>query len=92
MTLPDGEYAATVDRIVDGETAVLLIEDDDAVIEQVTRPVEELPADCEAGSVLEVTVADGELVEITPRPDETAGRRERIAEKLDRLSRRLDDE
>lgn len=92
MTLPDGEYAATVDRIVDGETAVLLIEDDDAVIEQVTRPLEELPADCGAGSVLEATVMDGELVEITPRPEETADRRERIAEKLDRLSRRLDDE
>jgi len=92
MSPPDGEYAATVDRIVDGETAVLLIEDDGTVVEQVTRPVEELPADCGPGSVLEVAVADGELVEIVPRPDETADRRERIAEKLDRLSRRLDGE
>lgn len=92
MSPPDGEYAATVDRIVDGETAVLLIENDGTVVEQVTRPVEALPADCGPGSVLEVTVADGELVEIVPRPDDTTDRRERIAEKLDRLSRRLDEE
>ncbi len=87
----EGEYTATIDRIVDGETAVLLLEDDGDVIEQFDVPVSRLPTDCAAGAVVSVTVDDDEVVSISPRPEATADRSERIREKLDRLSRRLDD-
>lgn len=90
-TLPDGEYTATVDRIVDGETAVVLIEAEGDVVDQIDLPVERTPSGCEAGSVVSVTVTDGELTDIVTRPDQTKDRRERIEEKLGRLSRRLDD-
>lgn len=88
----DGEYTGTIDRIVDGETAVVLLEEDDDVIEQFDIPVDRLPADYEAGSVVSATISNGEIVEVTVRPDETADRRQRIQEKFDRLSKRLDDE
>lgn len=88
----EGRYTATVDRIVDGETAVLLLEDDDEVIEQFDVPTERLPAECDAGSVVSVVVADGDLIEISLRPEEERKRRERIREKFNRLSKRLDDD
>jgi len=88
----EGEYTAVVDRIVDDETAVVLIEADGEVIEQFDIPAAELPAECESGSVLSVVIADDEIVEMTPRPDETRDRRERIQERFDRLAKRLGDE
>ena len=87
-----GEYTATIDRIVDGETAVLLCEENGDVIEQFDVPIERLPDECGAGGVVSVTVADDEIVAIEARPEETATRRERIRERLDRLSKRLSDE
>ena len=86
----NGKYTATIDRIVDGETAVLLCLTDE-VSEQFDVAVERLPAGCDAGSVVSVTVDNGVVVAIESDPNETAERRERIREKLDRLSRRLDD-
>ena len=90
----DGEYTAVVDRIVDGETAVVLIEADGEqdVIEQFDIPVEELPDECGSGSVLSVVIADDEIVEMTFRPEKTQNRRERMQEQFDRLSKRLGDE
>ena len=85
-------YTATIDRIVDGETAVVLCEEDGEVIEQFDVPVDRLPEGCTGGSVVSLTVADGEIVAIEARSDETADRSERIREKLDRLSKRLSDE
>lgn len=88
----EGEYTATIDRIVGGETAVLLLEEDGEVIEQFDVPTDRLPTECESGSVVSVTVEDGEIVRIESRPEETAERTERIEERFDRLSRRLGDE
>lgn len=88
----DGDYTATIDRIVDGETAVVLIEDDGDVIEQFDVSVEQLPEECAAGSVVSVTVTDDEIVSTAARPDETTDRQKRIREKFDRLSKRLGDE
>lgn len=85
-------YTATVDRIVDGRTAVLLLEADGEVFEQFDIPVERLPADCEEGSVVSVTVEDETIITIELQPEETAERSERIREKLDRLSKRLGDD
>lgn len=88
----EGEYTATIDRIVDGETAVLLLEEDGEVIEQFDVPADRLPTECESGGVVSVTVENGGIVRIEPRPEATAERSERIEEKFDRLSRRLGDD
>ncbi len=89
----NGEFTATVDRIVDGETAVVLVEDDGDVKEQFDVPVERLPPDArEDGGVLSVTVDDGALVDLEYSPDTTRERRESAEEKLDRLSKRLSEE
>lgn len=90
MTL-DGRYTATVDRI-EGDLAVLLVEADDGIADERHLPVEDLPAEADEGAVCELTFEDDELVGIVEAPDETESRRDRLREKFDRLSRRLDDE
>ena len=89
----NGEFTGTVDRIVDGETAVILLEEDGEVIEQVDVPVERLPEPArDDGGVLSVTIEDGELVSAEYLEAETRERRESIREKLDRLSRPLSED
>jgi len=88
----DGTYTATVDRVVDGTTAVLLVEEDGDVTAQLDVPVEALPDEAQAdGGVLSVTLDDGELVDATYRPAETRDCRESARERFDRLSGRLSD-
>lgn len=84
---------ATLDRIVDGEHAVLLLEDDDgAVVDELVVDVDALPAaGCHEGAVLRISVADGRLQEAAVRDDETERRRDEAQGRLDRLSSRLDD-
>jgi len=85
----DGTYTGTVGRVVDGETAVILLEADGEVVEEVTVPVEQLPDEAQDGGVLSVTLADGEVVSLEYREAETKNRRSRIRDKLERLSERL---
>lgn len=88
----DGTYTGVVDRIVDGETAVILLEEDDQVVDQLDVDVDRLPESARTdGGVLSVTLEDDEVVSITSRPEETRARRESAREKLDRLSERLSD-
>jgi hypothetical protein len=87
----DGEYAATVDRIVEG-IAVFLIEGDEQTLDERHVPVEELSVDVSEGDRFRLEFDDGALVGIEPRPEETADRRKRFRERFERLSRRLDDE
>lgn len=58
----DGTYTGVVDRIVDGETAVILIEEGGDVIEQFDVPVDR-PAEPaqEDGGVRSVTIEGDEL-------------------------------
>ena len=85
-------YVATVDRVVDGETAVLLLEEGDEVVDQLDVPVEELPEPArEEGGVLRLIVEADDLVDAEYLDDETARRRERAQNRLDRLSERLSD-
>ena len=89
----NGEFTGTVDRIVDGETAVILLEEDGEVIEQVDVPVERLPEPArEDGGVLSVTMENGTFVDAEYLEAETRNRRESIREKLDRLSRPLSED
>lgn len=86
----NGTYTGVVDRIVDGQTAVILLEEDDEVVEQVDVDVEQLPTSaCEEGLVLSVTVENEELVEVDPRPEETEARRQAAQDRFDRLAKPL---
>lgn len=88
----NGTYTAVVDRVVDDTTAVILLEDDGDVVEELTVPLGELPdGGQEGGAVLRVTVSDGQYVDAEYLAEETRTRRESAAERLDRLSERLSD-
>jgi len=94
-------YTATVDRIVDGQTAVVLVEADGETVSQLDVDVATLPeAGQHDGAVLSVVVAiDDEgcptdsdtVLEATYRPEETRSRRRSAQDRLDSLSTRLAD-
>lgn len=87
MTL-DGEYTATIDRIVSG-IAVVLVEDDGETVDEVHIDPEDLPDGSDGeGAVLHLTFEDGELVEIEGAPDETEARLEKARDRFERLSER----
>ncbi|WP_254767496.1 DUF3006 family protein [Salinilacihabitans rarus] len=89
----DGPVTAVLDRIVDGETAVLLLEAEGRVVDERTLPAADLPADGRReGAVFEVVVEDGEVVEATYLPETTRERRESARDRFDRLSERLGEE
>ena len=91
--MTDGVYTGVVDRIVDGETAVILLEAEGETHAQLHEPVKTLPADAQhEGAVFDVQVEDGEVVDLAYRPGEGRERRERAQERFDRLSKRLDEE
>ncbi|ADB61601.1 hypothetical protein Htur_2728 [Haloterrigena turkmenica DSM 5511] len=55
-------YTAVLDRIVDGETAVLLLEDDGTVVDERVLDVERLPEDGRhEGALFDVELADDSL-------------------------------
>lgn len=85
-------YTATLDRIVDGETGVLLLEADGETVDQRSIDVTHLPADGRhEGAVFAVTLEGDELESLEYRPEETESRRESLQERLGRLSSRLSD-
>lgn len=85
-------YTAVVDRIVDGTTAVLLLERDGTTVEQLDLPVGSLPeAGRHEGAVFEVDVTLS-VDEYRHLPDAETERRRTAQDRLDRLSKRLGDE
>jgi len=87
----DGTYTAVIDRIVDGETAVLLIEDGDDVVDQFDLDRKELPNEVAEGGVLTVEIDDGEIISMEYLENETESRQQAAQERFDRLSERLPD-
>ncbi|MFC7116351.1 DUF3006 domain-containing protein [Natronoarchaeum sp. GCM10025703] len=88
----EGTYTAVVDRIEDGDIAVILLEEDGEVIEQLDIAADRLPEPAQTdGGVLSVTLEAGEIVSMEYQPEVTRDRRESAQEKLDRLSERLSD-
>ena len=88
----DGTYTGVLDRIVDEATAVLLLESDGEVVEQLDLDVEAVPDEGRhEGAVFEVTLAGGELDRLRYRPDEERERRAAVQNRFDRLSKRLSD-
>ena len=83
-------HVAVLDRIVDGEMAVFLLEDDGRVVDELVVDVERVPQDGRrGGAVFDLVVEDDELLEATYRPEETDARREAAQDRFDRLSERL---
>lgn len=84
---------AVLDRIVDGTTAVLLLEEEGAVVDEYTLDVERLPDDGRhEGAVFTVTLEDETLREMEYRPDDERDRKASAQDRFDRLSERLPDE
>ncbi|ADD07701.1 DUF3006 family protein (plasmid) [Natrialba magadii ATCC 43099] len=83
-------YIATLDRIVDGQTAVLLFEEDDETVDQLDVDVTTLPPEAQhEGAVLEIAVEANELCEAEYLPEVTQSHNESVQERLDRLSTKL---
>ncbi len=88
----DGSFTCVVDRIVDERTAVVLLEEDGDVVEQLDLDLETLPEECRhEGALFDADVSDGALVDVKYQPERERERRERLQEKFDRLSKRLDE-
>ncbi|WP_129117052.1 DUF3006 domain-containing protein [Halegenticoccus tardaugens] len=86
----DGSYTATVDR-VEGGRAVVLVEGDDEILDEVVLDEERLPADAGDGAVLSVVVEGGEVVDLEYDAETTDRRKQAARERFDRLSRRPDE-
>jgi predicted O-methyltransferase YrrM len=76
---------AVIDRIVDGQHAVLLVGEDE--IERVV-PVDQLPPGAVEGAWLQLLIEDGRLVEATLDAEETEGTKQRIDDKMAQLRAR----
>ncbi|MWV38829.1 DUF3006 domain-containing protein [Natrialba sp. INN-245] len=86
-------YIATLDRIVDGQTAVLLLEENGETVEQLDIDVTTLPPEAQhEGAVLEVAVEASELLEAEYLPDATQSRKKSAQDRLDHLSTKLSDQ
>ncbi|NGM68233.1 hypothetical protein G6M89_04280 [Natronolimnobius sp. AArcel1] len=69
------EYVAVVDRIVDGEHVVLLLEYEGELVDQLVVSVDEFESVAES-DILLVSIADDELLEyehVPERPDQANG-------------------
>lgn len=88
----NGIFTATVDRIVDGQTAVILIEDGKDVIEQFDIPADQLPEEVSGeGSVLTVEITDDTIVDMEYDAESTDQRQQAAQDRINRLSKRLSD-
>lgn len=85
----NGTYRGVVDRIVDGKTVVIVLEDKDGEIGQLHTNVDELPGNAIEGSLIEVEFVSSELASIEVLEGETKDRRESLQNRFDRLSERL---
>jgi Protein of unknown function (DUF3006) len=74
---------AVIDRF-EGSVAVLLVGD---VAERMNVARELLPKEAKEGQWLQIEIRDGQLYRAEMDQGETAKRRQRISEKLDRLRR-----
>ncbi|RLM40078.1 DUF3006 domain-containing protein [Haloarcula sp. Atlit-120R] len=85
--VPDGTYTAVVDRIEEGIATLELEAEDDLYALDIEAA--ELPAEARtADAVLEVTVADAALADVTYEADETVDRASEAQRRFDRLSKR----
>ena len=80
-------YTATLDRIVDGQRAVLLLEADGKTVGQFVVGLARLPEDGRyEGAILEVTIDGETLDDVRYLPAAAQSQRESARERLERLS------
>lgn len=90
--IPDGRYTAVIDRF-EGEQAVLLVEDDDELVDELIVREGRLPTDArQQDAVLRISMQNGNLISAHHDPDETERRSSEAQDRFDRLARRPDDD
>ena len=85
LELTDVDEKAVIDRIEEGEHAVLLVGEDER---EWVIPVGRLPSGAVAGTWLRVRIEGEELVDLSVDAEETEQVRQRIADKMARLRQR----
>lgn len=82
------QFTGVIDRFED-DLAVILLEADGEVVDEVVLDREDLPAEAaHPDAVLEVTLTDGEVTDLSYDATETADRKERAKSRFDRLAER----
>lgn len=85
-----GTYTGIIDRVVQDRWVVFEISEDGEWVAEINTEVENLPEGYRySGAQFDVEVADGELVDMHPRPDKQRARHERIQD-LEERTRRND--
>ena len=79
------EVVGVIDRIVDGQTAVILIEEEG---KQLDVSIQQLPMQATAGSWLRITLQEEEIVSFKLDTTRTKQMEERIHDKAQRLRAR----
>ncbi len=81
-------YTGVIDRFEE-DLAVILLEAEGDVVDELVLDRDELPADAaHVDAVLEVTLDDGEVTDLVYDADETATRKDQAQSRFDRLSER----
>lgn len=82
------KFTGVIDRFED-DLAVILLEEDGEVVDEIVLDRAELPADAtHPDAVLVVTLTDGEVADLVYDAAETADRKERAQSRFDRLAER----
>ncbi len=81
-------YTGVIDRFED-DLAVILLEDDGDVVDELVLDRGDLPTDAaHEDAILEVTIEDGEVTDLVYDATETENRKDRAQSRFDRLSER----
>ena len=81
-------YTGVIDRFED-DLAVILLEADGDVVDELVLDRDDLPADAaHVDAVLEVTLKDGEVTDLVYDAGETATRKDEAQSRFDRLAER----
>lgn len=81
-------YTGVIDRFED-DLAVILLEADGDVVDELILDREDLPEDAaHVNAILEVTLEDGELTDLVYDAAETENRKDRAQSRFDRLAER----
>ena len=82
------QFTGVIDRFEE-ELAVILLEADGEVVDEIVLDRGELPTEAaHPDAVLEVTLTDGAVTEVSYDPAETADRKERAQSRFDQLAER----
>ena len=88
----NGEFTAILDRIVDGETAVLLLEENNETVEQFNVKIDELPGEGQhERAIFKVAITERSLTEVEYWLEEEEKRLKEAKEWLDRTAKRPDE-